>query len=182
MIVAGDEFGRTQQGNNNAYCQDNELSWLHWENMDHELQQFTASLIKLRKQHPTFCRRKWFQGMPVKGIGLEDIAWFLPEGTEMDDEHWQHDFARSLAVYLNGKGIRSLNEQGEKIIDDDFYVMFNAHHDTIIYHLPPDKYSKKWLKVLDTYEAKFDEETVLQSEDEIPVKGRSVVLLKAIQA
>ncbi|WP_304067929.1 glycogen debranching protein GlgX [Pedobacter glucosidilyticus] len=180
MIVAGDEFGRTQQGNNNAYCQDNEISWLNWEKMDHELQQFTASLIRLRKEHPTFCRRKWFQGMPVKGIGLEDIAWFLPEGTEMDDEHWQHDFARSLAVYLNGKGIRSLSEDGEKIIDDDFYVMFNAHHDTIIYHLPPDKYSKKWLKVLDTSEAKFDEETVLQSEDEIPVKGRSVVLLKAI--
>ncbi|QEK51046.1 glycogen debranching protein GlgX [Pedobacter aquae] len=180
MIVAGDEFGRTQQGNNNAYCQDNEISWLNWDNMDHELQQFTASLIRLRKEHPTFCRRKWFQGMPVKGIGLEDIAWFLPEGIEMDDEHWQHDFARSLAVYLNGKGIRSLSEQGEKIIDDDFYVMFNAHHDTIIYHLPPDKYSKKWLKVLDTSEATFDEETVLQSEDEIPVKGRSVVLLKAI--
>lgn len=180
MIVAGDEFGRTQQGNNNAYCQDNEISWLNWDNMDHELQQFTASLIRLRKEHPTFCRRKWFQGMPVKGIGLEDIAWFLPEGTEMDDEHWQHDFARSLAVYLNGKGIRSLSEQGEKIIDDDFYVMFNAHHDTIIYHLPPDKYSKKWQKVLDTSEAKFDEETVLKSEDEIPVKGRSVVLLKAI--
>ncbi|WP_026904947.1 glycogen debranching protein GlgX [Pedobacter glucosidilyticus] len=180
MIVAGDEFGRTQQGNNNAYCQDNEISWLNWEKMDHELQQFTASLIRLRKEHPTFCRRKWFQGMPVKGVGLEDIAWFLPEGIEMDDEHWQHDFARSLAVYLNGKGIRSLNQQGEKIIDDDFYVMFNAHHDTIIYHLPPDKYSKKWLKVLDTSEAKFDEETVLQSEDEIPVKGRSVVLLKAV--
>ncbi|KHJ38084.1 glycogen debranching enzyme [Pedobacter glucosidilyticus] len=180
MIVAGDEFGRTQHGNNNSYCQDNEISWLNWDNMDHELQQFTASLIRLRKEHPTFCRRKWFQGMPVKGIGLEDIAWFLPEGTEMDDEHWQHDFARSLAVYLNGKGIRSLSEQGEKIIDDDFYVMFNAHHDTIIYHLPPDKYSKKWLKVLDTSEATFDEETVLKSEDEIPVKGRSVVLLKAI--
>src|SRR5690606_13481311 len=87
MLLAGDEVGRTQQGNNNAYCQDNEISWLHWDQMDEELLRFTRKLIAMRRDHPTFCRRKWFTGQRIKGIGVEDIAWFLPDGREMPDEN-----------------------------------------------------------------------------------------------
>lgn len=151
MLLAGDEAGRTQQGNNNAYCQDNELSWLHWDKIDRSLMQFTAQLIAFRRAHPTFCRRKWFTGQPIKGIGVEDIAWFLPDGGEMPNESWEHDFARSLGVFLNGQGIRSKGEKGEKIIDDSFYLIFNAHHDTLAFTLPKDeKYGAAWVKVIDT--------------------------------
>lgn len=120
MLVAGDEFGRTQKGNNNSYCQDNEISWLNWAEVDNELLAFTQRLIELRKSHPSLCRRKWFQGVPIKGIGLMDIAWFLPEGDEMDDEHWQSHFARSLGVFLNGHGLRSEDEQGNKLLMTTF--------------------------------------------------------------
>ncbi len=179
MIVAGDEFARTQDGNNNAYCQDNEISWLDWANRDESLQKFTAQLIAFRKAHPSFCRRKWFQGMPIKGVGLEDIAWFLPEGQEMSDEHWQHDFARSLAVFLNGNGIRSLNDDGEKITDDNFYILFNAYHEAIRYKLPSDKYGKEWTKVINTEYDTIDEHDTFNPGDEVTVQGRSIIVLKA---
>ncbi len=179
MIVAGDEFARTQQGNNNAYCQDNEISWLDWENMDEGLQNFTKQLIEFRKSHPSFCRRKWFQGMPIKGIGLEDIAWFLPDGSEMSDEHWQNDFARSLAVFLNGNGIRSLNDEGEKIIDDHFYILFNAHFETIHYKIPAASYGSSWTKVINTEFETIEEHDTFQPEEEIAVQGRSIIVLKA---
>ncbi|HEY4651937.1 MAG TPA: glycogen debranching protein GlgX [Pontibacter sp.] len=117
MLVAGDEISRTQQGNNNAYCQDNEISWLNWEKADKELLEFTRKLIALRRKHQVFCRRRWFQGMPIKGLGVEDIAWFLPEGAEMTDEHWSHDFAKSLAVYLNGHGLRSVGQPAATVSD-----------------------------------------------------------------
>lgn len=102
MLLAGDEMGRTQKGNNNAYCQDNEISWVNWNEVDQDLLSFVQKLIAFRREHQVFCRRKWFQGQAVKGRGLEDIAWFLPEGLEMSDDHWQNDFAKSLGVYLNG--------------------------------------------------------------------------------
>ncbi|RYZ49153.1 MAG: glycogen debranching enzyme GlgX, partial [Sphingobacteriales bacterium] len=101
MLLAGDEFSRTQRGNNNAYCQDNEISWLDWVNADKSLLEFTRKLIHLRKTHPVFCRHRWFQGQRIRGVGVEDIAWFLPDGSEMSEEHWNNDFAKSLAVYLN---------------------------------------------------------------------------------
>lgn len=177
MLVAGDEAGRTQHGNNNAYCQDNELSWLNWETIDQSLLEFTQQLIALRKTHPIFCRRKWFQGVPIKGIGLEDIAWFLPEGFEMDDAHWEKDYARSLAVYLNGHGIRSLDKEGNKIIDNNFYMMFNAYWEPIDYQLPPDKYGTHWIKVLDTNAEKSFTQEELTASDTISVPGRSIVML-----
>ncbi len=113
MLVAGDEIGRTQHGNNNAYCQDNEISWLDWENADHEFLDYVRRLIHFVKAHPTFGRKRWFQGRPIKGVGLEDIAWFLPDGIEMSDEHWNHDFAKSLAIYLNGRGLHLTGPKGE---------------------------------------------------------------------
>jgi glycogen operon protein len=179
MLVAGDEISRTQRGNNNAYCQDNAISWINWEHADSDLLQFTQKLIGLYKKHPVFTRRRWFQGQPVKGIGLEDIRWFLPEGDEMTEENWNHDFAKSLAVYMNGHGLRSLDEKGRKIIDNSFYIIFNAYEGDLNYKLPPDKYGDEWIKVLDTHENYISEDGEKYGpEDTIKVHGRSVVLLK----
>jgi glycogen operon protein len=181
MLVAGDEFGRTQKGNNNSYCQDNEISWLNWDTVDKELLDFTKKLIAIRKAHPSLARKKWFQGQPIKGIGLTDIAWFLPEGEEMDDEHWNHDFARSLAIFLNGHGLRTQDKNGNKVVDDDFYFMFNAYHEPIVYHLPNSKYGEKWAKILDTANPEANEDEHYNASSEVEVSGRSVVLLKAVK-
>ncbi len=179
MLVAGDEFGRTQGGNNNAYCQDNEISWLNWENRDKDLQQFTQKLIALRKKHPAFCRRKWFQGHAVKTAGLNDIAWFLPEGKEMSEDNWSHDFAKSLGVYLNGNEIHTVDAEGKKVTDDSFYIMFNAYEGALDYVLPPEEYAKTWLKVLDTSEDCISEDGIcFTAAEKINVAGRSVVILK----
>ncbi len=179
MLVAGDEMSRTQGGNNNAYCQDNETSWIDWANADKDLLDFTKKLIALYKTHHVFSRRRWFQGRPVKGIGLEDIAWFLPEGTEMPEANWKNDFAKSLAVYLNGHGLRSVDEQGEKIIDSNFYVIFNAYEGALDYRLPPEKYGKAWTKVLDTHDNYITQKgKVYQAGEMVKVKSSSVVLLK----
>jgi glycogen operon protein len=179
MIVSGDEIGRTQRGNNNAYCQDNEISWLNWEDADQDLLAFTQKLIHFRKNHPVFRRRGWFQGQPVLHSGLEDIAWFLPEGIEMTEENWRHDFAKSLGVFLNGLGIRSKGPKGEHIIDESFYIIFNAYHDELEYILPEEKYGSRWTKILDTYENTINEkEGTYSARDPIMVQGRSIVLLR----
>ncbi|MBJ6119186.1 glycogen debranching protein GlgX [Pontibacter sp. BT310] len=178
MLVAGDEISRTQQGNNNAYCQDNEISWLNWEKADNEFLDFTRKLIALRKKHPVFCRRRWFQGMPIKGLGVEDIAWFLPDGTEMTDEHWNHDHAKSLGIYMNGHGLRSVGPKGEQMIDDDFYVIFNAHHEPLKYKLPSEKYGTKWIKVIDTTTGQVGENGKAYSAGKmLEVGPRSIILL-----
>lgn len=183
MIVAGDELGRTQKGNNNAYCQDNEISWIDWENADQELLEFSRKVIHFRKKHPVFRRRRWFQGEPVHKPGdVEDIEWFLPEGIKMTQENWMHDFAKSLGVYLNGLGIRTVGPRGEHIIDDSFYVIFNAYHDQLSYILPPKKYGKLWAKILDTSSgAVMEQEGSFAAGEEIVVEGRSVVVLKQLQ-
>jgi glycogen operon protein len=178
MLLAGDELGRTQGGNNNAYCQDNDISWIQWEKADVEMLQFARNIIHFRRNHPVFCRRRWFQGVPIKGIGVEDIAWFLPDGSEMSEENWTNDFAKSLAVYLNGRGVRTLGSRGEQVIDDSFYVIFNAYHDTLIYQLPTEKYGAQWNKVLDTSHSSIDAYTSYNAGETIEVEGRSIVLLQ----
>jgi isoamylase len=179
MLVAGDEISRSQGGNNNAYCQDNEISWVNWHEADTELLQFTRKLIHLRKTHPVFCRRRWFQGQPIKGIGLEDIAWFDIAGTEMDEEQWNHSFAKSLGVFLNGRGLHSRGPRGEVIMDDSFYLIFNAHHEPLPFTLPPKKYGAMWSKILDTSENRVDEEAgTYEAGETIEVAGRSIVLLE----
>ena len=181
MIVAGDELGRTQGGNNNAYCQDNEISWLDWEDADEDLLSFTQKLVHFRTNPPVFRRRGWFQGQPVLHSGLEDIAWFLPDGTEMTEENWRHDFAKSLGVFLNGHGIRSKGPKGETIIDESFYIIFNAYHDELEYILPPEKYGTQWTKILDTYKNTINQkEGTYAAKDPIIVQGRSIVLLKQL--
>lgn len=177
MLVAGDEFGRTQQGNNNAYCQDNEISWIDWEHTDPALLDFTRKLIALRKQHPVFCRRKWFQGQKLRGV--EDIAWFRPDGGEMQEENWNHDFAKSLGVYLNGKGLRWPDREGNRILDDSFYLLFNASHEAVEFTLPEQKYGDTWHEVLNTYTGNIsDDENTLKAGDKIRLEARSVILLK----
>ena len=176
MLVAGDEFGRTQQGNNNAYCQDNEISWLNWAEADHDLLAFTRRLIALRLNHPIFRRRKWFRGTPVKGKGPEDIAWFLPEGGEMQNHNWGHDFARSLGIYLNGLGLHSVDPKGVPLKDDNFYLMFNAHSEPLDYRLPEILMHKKWQIVLDTGDDDVSEE-IVNNRESIRVGGRAVVVL-----
>jgi isoamylase len=178
MLVAGDELGKTQQGNNNAYCQDNEISWIDWENADQELLAYTRKLINIKKSHPSFGRRRWFQGQNVKGTGVHDIAWFLPEGDLMEEHNWSEDFAKSLGVFLNGKGLHSVGLTGEKIIDHSFYLIFNAYHEELAYQLPVSDYAEHWIKVLNTAAGWVETEEVFEANDVIKVAGRSVVLLR----
>jgi isoamylase len=152
MLLGGDEIGRTQGGNNNAYCQDTEISWYDWDSADQSLLQFTRGLIKLRHTHPVFCRRRWFQGRPIHGTNVSDIGWFTPGGTEMSEEDWQAGFAKSMGVFLNGDAIPSPNERGERIVDDSFYLMFNAHHEPVEFRLPEKKWGATWMEVLNTKE------------------------------
>lgn len=178
MLLSGDELGRTQQGNNNAYCQDNEISWINWKTADKDLLEFTKKIIQLRKKHPVFRRRRWFQGLPIKGVGLEDIAWFLPDGSEMTEEHWNVDFAKSLAIFMNGQGIHSIGSKGEHVKDDSFYIIFNAFHEPLSFKLPTRQYGSNWTKELDTYEVNFEPATY-KARESIKVEGRSIMLLRS---
>lgn len=138
MLLAGDEVGRTQGGNNNTYCQDNELSWLDWDMSwlpeNRELLAFTQRLIQIRRQHPIFRRRHFFRG--IHGEQVRDIFWFKPDGCEIDDDEWTHDYARCLGLYLPGDAIGDDDERGHALNDDDFLLLFNAHHEDIIFTMP----------------------------------------------
>jgi isoamylase len=150
MLLMGDEVGRTQKGNNNAYCQDNELSWMRWDDMDGELLAFTRRLIALRHGHPVFQRRRWFQGMSIRGTDRTDIGWFKPDGSEMTEEDWRVSFAKALGVFLNGQGILGRGTRGERLSDDDFYVLFNAHHEPLDFRIPETLGAAAWTVELDT--------------------------------
>jgi len=179
MLLGGDEMGRTQQGNNNGYCQDNEISWFDWEHVDEALLEFTRRLIRFYKSHPVFMRRGWFLGRAIHGSGVEDIAWFTPDGIEMAEEHWGEGFAKSMAVFLNGKAIAYPNFRGEKILDDSFLLLFNAHHESIPFTLPGPEWGKQWARLLDTNQGGFvDDEKEYAAQEEAPVESRSLVLLK----
>ncbi|TDP91799.1 glycogen debranching protein GlgX [Labedaea rhizosphaerae] len=153
MILHGDELGRTQQGNNNVYCQDNELSWMDWKlaSANHDLVEFTAALTAFRKAHPVFRRRRFFQGKPIRrGDGLQDIGWFTPSGEEMKEQNWDDAFGRSILVFLNGEGIADRDQRGERVVDDSFLLAFNAHHEEMPMTLPGPDYGKRWQVVIDT--------------------------------
>ena len=152
MLLGGDEMGRTQGGNNNGYAQDNEISWIDWslreENAD--LLALTANLADFRRNHPVFRRRRWFQGRPIHGETVTDIGWFAPDGTDMSDEDWDSGFAKSIGVFLNGDAIPDPDPRGEKITDDSFLVLFNAHHEGIPFSIPNRDWGDHWVVVLDT--------------------------------
>jgi glycogen operon protein len=143
-------MGNTQRGNNNSYCQDSELSWIEWPKADQQLIEFTSQVIHFRKAHPVFTRRRWFQGQPIRGIGVEDIAWFRPDGEIMEQHNWDDDCAKSLGVFFNGLGLRCLGPKGEKMTDDNFYLLFNASEQPIEFKVPERKYGGAWKLILDT--------------------------------
>ena len=153
MIAHGDELGRTQQGNNNVYCQDNELSWVDWDAArDNDvLTVFTASLTALRAAHPIFRRQRFFQGRPIQGSNKEDIAWLHPDGRDMADKDWHADNP-SLMVYLNGDGIPDRDLLGERVRDDSFLLLFNAGHRPTTFTLPDESYGGAWQAVVDTHD------------------------------
>ena len=179
MLIAGDEMSRTQNGNNNSYCQDNEISWINWETMDKDLMKFTSKLIKLRKEHAAFSRKNWFNGEVELKSGVADIAWFLPDGSEMSEDNWNHDFAKSVAVFLNGLGLHSVNAEGNKVVDDSFYIIFNAHDEPLNYKLPAKEYARDWELLIDSHKNPNEEiKGTFKAKDIIQVEGRSVVLLQ----
>lgn len=182
MLLGGDEIARTQHGNNNVYCQDNELSWYNWEVADQDLLEFTKKVIAIRKSHPTFTRRKWFIGEPVRSTGIEDIVWFLPEGDPMPAEAWEASYAKSLAVYLNGNGIRSVDEKGSRISDDHVFLIFNAHHEALDYQLPNPEYAKSWCLELYTDDTDKNQPTRFEAASKVRIEGRSVMMLLECKA
>ncbi|MCF8106691.1 MAG: glycogen debranching protein GlgX [Desulfohalobiaceae bacterium] len=178
MLLGGDEIGRTQQGNNNAYCQDNEISWYDWEHVDQELLEFCRRLVWYRGNHPVFRRRRWFQGRPIHGSEAKDIAWFTLQGEQMDDEDWGQGFAKSIGVFLNGSTIPNPNPRGEPVSDDDFYIVFNAHHEPLTFTLPGARWGRAWRRELDTDIGWLDAEEPLKPGARIQVQSRSLLLLR----
>jgi isoamylase len=176
MLLGGDERGRTQHGNNNGYCQDNKISWFDWDRSDEALLAFTRRLIHFRKSHPVFRRRRWFQGRPIHDSGMADIGWFKPDGKEMSGQDWQNGFAKALGLFLNGKAIPSPNPKGERIQDDSFCVLFNAHYEPVVFTLP-EKYGRRWEKVLETEKSEKNGD-IFQAGQEVPVAERSILLLR----
>jgi isoamylase len=182
MLLGGDEMGRTQDGNNNTYCQDNEISWYNWEKMDKGLLEFTRQLIQFRKDHPSFRQRGWFLGRPIKGTDRHDIAWFAADGNEMSEENWSQGFAKSIGVLINGKAIAAPDLRGNPVEDDIFYVIFNAHYEPLSFVLPAAKKGESWEKVFDTSRAGFvDDQDKLSDGKALVVDGRSVVVLSLVE-
>jgi len=178
MLLGGDEIGRTQHGNNNGYCQDNELSYYDWEQRDDGLLLFTERALQLRREHPVFRRRRWFQGRDIHGQELLDIAWFKPDGGQMSMDDWTNGFAKSLAVFLNGDLIAAPDPRGQHVVDDSFFLMFNAHHEPIEFVVPRGEYGARWIRVLDTVESlpRF-----YRAGQRVPVADRSLCLLRRVE-
>jgi glycogen operon protein len=151
MLAHGDELGRTQQGNNNVYCQDNELAWVNWD-LDESQQgllDFTRNLVRLRNEHPVLRRRRFFHG-DTGADGLGDLVWFTPDGREMEDSHWQEDDARAVAVFLNGDAISEPDPRGERVVDDSFLILLNSNDEQLDFLLPAKAYGESWQVVVDT--------------------------------
>jgi isoamylase len=186
MLVAGDEMGRTQGGNNNAYCQDNEISWVDWSDARENsfLYHFTGNLAKLRREHPIFHRRRYFQGRPISGSGgLDDIVWLTPSGEVMSAEDWEAGWAQSLGVFLNGQGIPDPDARGQRITDDSFLLFFNAHYEPITFSLPGEEYGESWEWTVDTARpmaSQVDDEDSLKAGGECPLDARSMVVLRRL--
>jgi isoamylase len=152
MILGGDEISRTQQGNNNAYCQDNEITWVDWAMDDCKiaLLEFTQKLIQIRRDHPSLHRQKFYQGRAIRGTEEKDIVWLRPDGQEMSDEEWGLGWVRCLGMLLNGETIGEVDQSGETVKDDTFLIMLNCHHEPIQFFAPNPPGSEKWEIVIDT--------------------------------
>jgi isoamylase len=181
MISHGDELGRTQRGNNNAYCQDNELTWIDW-NLDDEkrsLLNFTSKLVHLRHTQPVLRRRKYFQGRNIRGGDVKDVAWLAPDGHEMTDEAWNADFVKSLGMLLNGMAIDEVDERGQPIIGETLLVLLNAHDENVPFTLPALESSQQWRRVFDTFEA-HGPDKIYKPSGRYPLEGRSVAVFRVV--
>jgi isoamylase len=177
MLLGGDEIGRTQRGNNNAYCQDNEISWFDWDNIDGNLLEFTRRLIHLHEGHPAFRRRGWFKGRPLRGAHVGDIAWFRPDGKEMVDEDWQQTHTKSFAVFLNGDALLELDDDGRQVRDDSFLLLFNAHHEPLTFTLPLASFGRTWHVVIDTDAGLDPDSRILSAGESVELPDRSMWVL-----
>ena len=180
MILGGDELGRTQRGNNNAYCQDNEISWTDW-NLDErrrEFLEFARRIVRLRRQHPVFSRRRFVRADTLTPEGLKEIIWLNPEGREMAASDWQQDFARCFGVYLAGAAIERRRRRGEPIRDSNFLLLLNAYHEAIPFRVAQILAGKSWTAVLDTALDDPFQARPLPVNDTYPLQGRSLALLE----
>jgi isoamylase len=179
MVAHGDELGRTQRGNNNVYCQDNEISWVHWDEVDEDLLAFTRTLLQLRAGHPVFRRRRFFTGEKAAN-GLPDIGWLRSDGTEMDQEDWSSAFLRPLTVFLNGHGITEPGLRGENIVDDSFLLLLNPGHEDAVITLPGGPFGDEWQPILDTGDASVTEadSKPVPAGHELMLMARSVAVLR----
>jgi glycogen operon protein len=185
MVLHGDEIGRSQQGNNNVYCQDNELSWMNWdlEDWQKELLSFAKRVVRLRADHPVFRRRRFFAGAsPRAGDQLADIVWFTREGGHMEGSDWTD--SKAFMVFLNGEGIPEPGRRGEPVVDDSFVIAFNAGDQTVPFTIPDEVYGEGWILSLDTHDDTagsvtfFDDAAPLLPGLEFEVADRSVVVLR----
>jgi isoamylase len=171
MLLAGDELGRTQQGNNNTYCQDNELSWVDWAHADEGLIAFTAELLRVRREHPTFRRRRYFQGKSLRG---QDLQWLNPDGVEMSPESWTDPVARCVGARFHASGFEEQGPRGEPITDADFLLLLNAYHESIEFRLPE---STGWLALVDTGRDLDTRNAADEQSERYVIGGRSLALL-----
>ncbi|HEY1272664.1 MAG TPA: glycogen debranching protein GlgX [Terriglobales bacterium] len=180
MVLAGDALGHSQSGNNNAYCQDNEISWINWNEspIDQDFLVFVQRLIALRKRHPVFRRRNFFQGRSIKGAGVKDILWLRPDGREMTDEEWGKESARCLGVFLAGEALEEKDERGRAIKDENFLLLMNAHFEEIPFVLSQLQAEHEWITLLDTSFGRMDDaRQVHAAGSSYPLKARSLALL-----
>ena len=181
MLLGGDEMGRSQHGNNNGYCQDNELSWFHWPpgEAGRRLMDFTRRLIGLKHAHPVFHRRMFFQGRRIQGSAVKDLAWFRPDGKEMTDEEWRNGLSRCLGLRLSGDAIEEVDDMGEPIVGDTFLILLNAHHEPIPFVLPAHEGRVVWQPVLDTrdWDGEADRPP-LRTGARYELEGRSLAVLR----
>jgi len=181
MLLAGDERGRTQHGNNNAYCQDNELSWHSWSLPRTALRQlaFTRRLIRLRLDNPVFHRRLFFQGRHIHGSAVKDLSWFRPDGKEMTDDEWSNGFTRCLGLRLAGDAIEETDEKGQPVVGDTFLLLLNAHHEPVPFILPAHRARVRWDLVLDTREDDLGARgSTFRVGESYPLDGRSLAVLR----
>ncbi len=180
MLLGGDEIGRTQQGNNNGYAQDNEISWFDWESADEDLLDFTRRLIAFRQAHPAFRRRRWFQDRPIHGDEAREIAWFAPDGTEMGHEHWNDPVEAGLGVFLSGEGL--VDVHGLAVGDDSFFLAFNTGWEDRRFVVPNAGRAAGWRVALDTSAARAfpPRGRRIRAGGSITVERRSVVVLRGL--
>jgi isoamylase len=184
MILGGDEFSRSQGGNNNAWCQDSEISWFHWDLDDEqrELQAFTKRLIALRRGHPAFRRTRFLRGHLSEESGLPDVWWFRPDGRRMTKRDWERGDGHTLGVFLNGEEISDLTDRGERVRDDTFILLFNAGPEDVTFALPTAAFGEEWDLELSTADpAAAPGSTRWESRAQLDVTSRSLVLLKRVR-